>query len=163
MAIGRSARRVDARAAEKAIFGYAVANDVTMSDFQYRTHQWLQGKAWDRSTPLRPCLVTADELGRGDGLDLRITLNGKEVQYGNTSQMIFDVPTLVSTVSQFTTLNSGDIILTGTPGGVGHRREPPVYLQPGDTVRVEVEGVGALENRVEAEDAQILPDEESRQ
>jgi acylpyruvate hydrolase len=150
--IGRRARRVKPHDAMAAVAGFTVANDVTMRDYQYRTHQWLQGKAWPRCTPLGPFLVTPDEVGDGSGLDIRLELNGAEMQSSNTELMIFDVPTTVALVSEFTELQPGDVILTGTPAGVGYRRDPQVFLQPGDRVRVEIEGLGALDNEVAEED-----------
>ena len=149
--IGRRVRRVARERAAEAVAGYAVANDVTMRDYQYRTHQWLQGKAWDRSTPLGPELVTADEVSDPGRLQLRTFVNGEQVQEASTELMIFDVASLVSVISEFATLEPGDVILTGTPGGVGFRREPQLLLGDGDVVVVEVDGVGRIENRFVAE------------
>jgi acylpyruvate hydrolase len=151
--IGRPARRVSAAEALDYVAGYAIANDVTMRDYQYRSHQWLQGKTWPRSTPLGPWLVTGDEIDHGRSLGLRLERNGVELQSSSTDRMIFDVPTTIATLSEFVELRPGDVILTGTPDGVGFRRDPKVLLQPGDTVRVEIEGIGAIENDVVAEDA----------
>jgi acylpyruvate hydrolase len=150
--IGRRARRVAKEDARGVIAGYTVANDVTMRDYQYKTHQWLQGKAWDACTPLGPALVTEDEIGDGiDKLAITLTLNGEVLQSSDTSMLIFDIPTLISTVSEFTTLLPGDIILTGTPGGVGFRRDPQVFLTPGDQVTVSIDGLGELTSTVRAE------------
>ncbi|MEV5177715.1 fumarylacetoacetate hydrolase family protein [Streptomyces flaveolus] len=150
--IGATARRVPKDRAFDVVAGYAVANDVTMRDYQYKTHQWLQGKAWDASTPLGPELVTHDEIGdRIGALGISLTLNGEVLQSSDTSRLIFDIPTLVATVSEFTTLTPGDVILTGTPGGVGFRRDPQVLLTPGDKVSVTIDGLGTLENTVAAE------------
>jgi acylpyruvate hydrolase len=149
--IGRRARRVAATDARGIVAGYAAANDVTARDYQYRSHQWLQGKAWAATTPLGPFLVTADEVGDPGTLDIRLELNGREMQRSTTALMIFDVPTILATVSEFMTLEPGDVILTGTPGGVGHRRDPQVFLEPGDVVRVAIERVGAIENEIVAE------------
>jgi acylpyruvate hydrolase len=135
----------------KMLPGYAVANDVSMRDFQHKTHQWLQGKAWDASTPVGPELVMTDEVPDPSALVLRTIVNGAAVQEASTGLLIFDVPRLVSVVSEFTTLEPGDLILTGTPGGVGFRREPQVLLSDGDIVAVEVDGVGRIENRFVAE------------
>lgn len=148
--IGTPGRRIAEEDALDHVLGYAAANDVTMRDYQYKTHQWLQGKAWDNSTPLGPSLVTADEV---DISDLRIstTLNGEVVQDSRTSYLIFPVPRLVSLISEFTRLQPGDIILSGTPGGVGFRRDPQVFLKPGDIVEVEIEAIGTLRNRVATE------------
>ena len=149
--IGEPARRVGRERASEVIAGYAVANDVTMRDYQYRTHQWLQGKAWDRSTPLGPELVTADEIRDPGRLQLRTFVNGEQVQAASTELLIFDVATLVSVISEFATLLPGDVIFTGTPGGVGFRREPQLLLRDGDVVVVEIDGVGRIENRFVAE------------
>ena len=145
--IGTAGRRIQAAAALDHVAGYAIVNDVSMRDFQYRTHQWLQGKAWEAATPLGPALVTPDEVDIGD-LDLRLTLNGEPMQESNTSLLIFDVPTIIERIAEFTTLEVGDVILTGTPDGVGYKRDPQVFLEDGDVVAVEVTGLGRIENRV---------------
>jgi acylpyruvate hydrolase len=144
--IGKSARRVSRDDALGYVAGITVANDISMRDYQNKTHQWLQGKAWEASTPVGPELVTLDEVGDLSALTLRTTVNGQVVQEASTSLMIFDVPTLISTISEFTTLEPGDLILTGTPSGVGMRREPPLLLGPGDVVSVELDGVGRIQN-----------------
>jgi acylpyruvate hydrolase len=149
--IGRPGRRITADAALDHVAGYAVANDVTMRDFQYKTHQWLQGKGWEASTPVGPWLVTPDETGDPSTLDIALTLNGAVMQQANTVQLMFDIPVLISRISEFVTLVPGDLILTGTPGGVGFRRDPQVFLAPGDRVRVAISGIGALDNPVVAE------------
>jgi acylpyruvate hydrolase len=149
--IGRRGRRVTADHALEHVAGYTVANDVTMRDYQYRTHQWLQGKAWDASTPLGPALVTADEVPDPGALSLRTHVNGELVQDSSTELLIFSIPTLVSTISEFTTLTPGDVILTGTPAGVGFRREPPLLMGDGDVATVEIDGIGRIENRFVAE------------
>jgi acylpyruvate hydrolase len=148
--IGTAGRRIAPADALRHVAGYAIANDVTMRDFQYKTHQWLQGKAWEASTPLGPYLVTPDEVGDPGALDLRLSIGDRVLQEASTAQMMFDVPTLIGHISTFVTLRPGDVILTGTPGGVGFRREPKVFLQPGDTVRVEISGLGVIENVVVA-------------
>jgi acylpyruvate hydrolase len=142
--IGERGRRIPRERALEHVAGYAIANDVSMRDYQYKTHQWLQGKAWDASTPVGPDLVTLDEAP--GPLILRTFVNGGQVQEASTELLIFDVATLVSIVSEFATLEPGDLILTGTPGGVGYRREPQLLLGDGDVVVVEVEGVGRIEN-----------------
>jgi len=149
--IGRAGRRIAAEDATRHIAGYTIANDVTMRDYQYKTHQWLQGKVWEASTPLGPWLVTPDEVGDAQALDISLTLNGEVLQRASTEQLMFDVPTLVSRVSELVTLMPGDVILTGTPGGVGYRRDPQVFLSPGDNVVVEISGLGRLVNPVVAE------------
>jgi acylpyruvate hydrolase len=151
--IGRHVRRVSGAVALRAVGGYTVANDVTMRDYQYRTHQWLPGKNWAASTPLGPFLVTPDEVGDPHALDISLELNGKRMQSGNTRQFIFDIPAIVAAISEFVPLAPGDVVLTGTPSGVGYRREPKVLLHDGDRVVVEIERVGRLENPVVAESA----------
>jgi len=152
--IGRAGRRISEGNALDHVAGYAVANDVTMRDFQYRTHQWLQGKAWDACTPLGPCLVRPDEIANPAALTIKLTLNGELMQDSDTSRLIFDVPTLIRVCSEFATLEAGDVLLTGTPGGVGFRRDPQVFLSPGDHVEVEIAGVGHLANDVVTENSE---------
>jgi acylpyruvate hydrolase len=147
--IGERGRRIPRERALEHVAGYSVANDVSMRDYQYKTHQWLQGKAWDASTPVGPDLVTLD--GAPGRLTLRTTVNGAQVQEASTDLLIFDVATLVGVISEFATLEPGDLILTGTPGGVGYRREPQLLLKDGDVVTVEVDGVGKIENRCVAD------------
>jgi acylpyruvate hydrolase len=143
--IGERGRRVPRERALDHVAGYAIANDVSMRDYQGKTHQWLQGKAWDASTPVGPDLVTRDEIT--EPVTLRTLVNGEQMQEASSELLIFDVATLVSTVSEFATLEPGDLILTGTPGGVGYRREPKLLLSDGDVVVVEVDQVGRIENR----------------
>jgi acylpyruvate hydrolase len=149
--IGEAARRVAPEHALEFVAGYAVANDVSMRDYQYKSPQWLQGKAWDASTPVGPDLVTLDEIT--EPLTLRTFVNGERTQDATTDLLIFDVATLLSTISEFATLEPGDLILTGTPGGVGYRREPQLLLGDGDVVAVEVDQVGRIENRCVADQA----------
>jgi len=149
--IGRECRRVRSAEAAACVAGYAVANDITMRDYQFKTHQWLAGKAWDKATPLGPYLVTPDEVGDVSALDITLEVNGEQRQYSSTRLMIYNVYELIAHVSEFTTLVPGDVILTGTPSGVGDRRNPPLYLQNRDVVRVEIARVGMLNNRVRAE------------
>jgi acylpyruvate hydrolase len=149
--IGRRVRRARGDEALAAVGGYTVANDVSMRDYQYKTHQWLPGKTWADSTPLGPYLVSPDEVGDPHALDIALELNGERLQESNTSKFIFDIPTLVATISEFVPLAPGDVVLTGTPSGVGYRREPKVLLRDGDRMVVEIENVGRLENPVVAE------------
>jgi acylpyruvate hydrolase len=149
--IGRPARRLSGPEALGAVAGYTVANDVTMRDYQYRTHQWLPGKNWSRSTPLGPFLVTPDEVGDPHELDISLELNGERMQAANTRQLIFDIPAVIAAISEFVPLSPGDVVLTGTPSGVGYRREPKVLLRDGDRVAISIERVGRLENPVLAE------------
>jgi acylpyruvate hydrolase len=145
--IGEPGRRISEGDASHHVLGYTVANDVSMRDYQYKTHQWMQGKAWDACTPVGPYLVTPDEV---DITSQRIStvLNGEKVQDSAIELLIFSIPRLIATISEFTALRTGDLILTGTPSGVGHRRTPPLYLKPGDVVSVEVTGVGTLRNTI---------------
>jgi acylpyruvate hydrolase len=145
--IGRPGRRIAETDALDHVLGYTVANDVTMRDFQYKTHQWMQGKVWDASTPIGPYLVTPDEVDIGHAA-IRTVLNGEKMQESDLSQLIFTIPILIATISTFTTLQPGDVILTGTPGGVGYRRDPQVFLTDGDRISVEIDGVGAVHNTV---------------
>lgn len=148
--IGKAGRRISEENAADHVLGYTVCNDVTMRDYQYKTHQWMQGKAWDKSTPLGPYLITPDEVDLTSAA-ISTTLNGEIVQKSDLSYLIFGIPTLIATVSEFTELQPGDVILTGTPSGVGYRRDPQLFLQDGDIVTVEIEGVGAITNKVSAE------------
>lgn len=132
------------------VLGYSVGNDVTMRDFQYKTHQWMQGKAWDNTTPVGPYVVTSDEVDLTSA-GISTTLNNEVVQKSDLSYLIFSIPTLIAVVSEFTRLEPGDVILTGTPSGVGYRRDPQLFLKPGDEITVEVEGVGSITNKVVSE------------
>lgn len=145
--IGRGGRRIAEADALAHVLGYTVANDVTMRDFMYKTHQWMQGKAWEDSTPVGPYLVTPTEIDL-DSAGIRTILNGETVQESELSQLIFTVPNLIATISVFVTLNPGDLILTGTPGGVGFRRDPQVFLSDGDSITVEIDGIGATRNKI---------------
>jgi acylpyruvate hydrolase len=148
--IGKTGRRITKQDAMDHVFGYCVANDVTMRDFQNKSHQWLQGKIWDNTTPIGPYIVTPAETDISKA-GISTTLNGEVVQKSDISHLIFSIPALIATISEFTTLEPGDVILTGTPSGVGYRRDPPLFLQDGDTITVTVEGVGSITNRVRAE------------
>lgn len=148
--IGRGGRRIPLDEALSHVLGYSVANDVTMRDYQYKTHQWLQGKAWDESTPVGPVLVTPDAIDL-EAQTITTTVNGELMQSSGLDRLIFSVPTLVAHISEFTRLEPGDLILTGTPGGVGHRRDPQIHLKDGDVVTVQVSGIGAVRNTVTAD------------
>jgi acylpyruvate hydrolase len=143
--VGSDLFRADEDQAREAIAGYTVANDVSMRDWQNRSLQWFQGKAFDRTTPVGPVMVTADEV-EGD-FDVRGYVNGELVQQGNTSTLVFGPAQLLSYISQFTILRSGDLVLTGTPGGVGMGMTPPRFLNDGDVLITEIDGIGRLENQ----------------
>ena len=136
------------------VLGYTCANDVSARDWQMKFggSQWCRGKTFATFCPLGPCLTTADEIPNPNNLGIRTVLNGQTMQDWNTNDMIFDVPTLIEFLSGSTRLAAGTVILTGTPHGVGAARKPPVFLQPGDTVTIEIDGIGALTNPVIAED-----------
>jgi 2-keto-4-pentenoate hydratase/2-oxohepta-3-ene-1,7-dioic acid hydratase in catechol pathway len=146
--IGKEAKYVSKENALNYVFGYCTANDLSARDLQKRTNQWLIGKTCDDFSPIGPYLVTADEVGDPNQLQLTTYVNGEKRQDSNTSDMIFYVDEIVSYISQHMTLTPGDVILTGTPAGViiGYPREKRVYLKPGDVVTVEVEKLGTLTN-----------------
>ena len=148
--IGTAGRRIARDRAAQHILGYTVANDVTMRDYQYKTHQWVQGKAWDAATPLGPYLVAPEDVDL-DHAGIRTLVDGATVQESDLGQLLFDIPSLIATISEFTRLQPGDVILTGTPGGVGFRRKPQFFLTPGSTVSVEIDGVGRIDSAVVAE------------
>jgi len=132
------------------VAGYMCANDVSARDIQFGDKQWVRGKTFDTFFPTGPCLVTADEIADPHALDISLTLNGQTMQTSNTSNLIFKIPYLIHYLSQVVTLLPGDIISTGTPGGVGVFRTPQVFLQPGDSVSVTVAGLGTLTSSVAA-------------
>jgi len=148
--IGTGGRYIPASRAMDAIAGFVVLNDATARDWQRAARQWTAGKNFDGSMPIGPEVVTTDEVDVSD-LALTTTLNGQVMQSARTSQLIVDVPSTVEYLSSFTTLVPGDVIATGTPGGVGFARQPPVWLQPGDVIEVTVEEVGTISNHVVAE------------
>ena len=146
--IGRRARHVSRDAALDYIAGYTIINDVSARDLQFSDGQWLRGKSFDTFAPMGPYLVTRNTLGDGDGLAIELRLNGATMQKSNTRNLIFKVPDLISYISEIMTLEVGDVIATGTPGGVGFVRNPQVFMKPGDVVEIEIEGIGLLRNRV---------------
>jgi acylpyruvate hydrolase len=152
--VGSPTRRARGAAAGQAIAGFTVLNDITCRDWQFRTREWLQGKTWDSSTPVGPYLVTPDELpgGTRPRLGLRLEVDGEVMQSGSTADLLFDPVALVEYASTIVRLRPGDIMATGTPGGVGHAREPQRFLTGGEMVVTEIDGLGRLENRV-AKDA----------
>lgn len=146
--IGQRCRRVPAERAADVIFGFTAANDVSVRDFQFHASQRIPGKAWDRMTPLGPVVAPLAAVG-GAKPDLEITglLNGTVMQSDRTAHLIYTIPEIVAYLSTFVTLEPGDVILTGTPAGVGLVRTPPVLLQDGDVFEVSIEGIGSLRNR----------------
>ncbi|MEX2140862.1 MAG: fumarylacetoacetate hydrolase family protein [Pirellulales bacterium] len=151
--IGRGGRYIPRASALEHVAGYCCGHDVSARDWQLRKPggQWLLGKTFDSFAPMGPALVTADEIGDTSNLRIQLRLNGQVMQDSTTAQLIFSVAELVAYVSGVCTLAPGDVIFTGTPPGVGVARKPPVFLQPGDTVEVEIERIGVLHNRVVAE------------
>lgn len=149
--IGRRVRHATREQARGAIAGYCVANDVSVRDWQLRTSQFVVGKSFDTHCPFGPWIVTADEIADPQTLGIRCFVNGDKRQDSNTREMVFDVYAMIEHLSQAMTLEPGDLILTGTPAGVGAVSKPPRYLTAGDVVRVEIDGIGAIENRVVAE------------
>ncbi|MBW8737630.1 MAG: fumarylacetoacetate hydrolase family protein [Streptomyces turgidiscabies] len=150
--VGAELTGADRDLAARSIAGYTVANDVSVRDWQRRTLQWFQGKAWDRTTPLGPLVVTPDELDPVAGVEVICRVNGAERQRGNTRTLVFDAADLLAYVSAFTTLRPGDVVLTGTPGGVGMGMTPPVFLADGDLLETEIPGIGTLRNRLRLTD-----------
>jgi 2-keto-4-pentenoate hydratase/2-oxohepta-3-ene-1,7-dioic acid hydratase in catechol pathway len=146
--IGKTARRVPKENALDYVFGYTVANDVSARDLQFSDRQWVRSKSLDTFCPFGPTIVTADEIANPQELALRTKVNGKVLQDSNTSEMIFGVQELIAYLSHSFTLEPGDLILTGTPAGVGHSRKPPRYLHEGDVVEITIESIGTLRNPV---------------
>lgn len=146
--VGAELRAATHEQALAGIAGYTVANDISIRDWQSRTTQWFQGKAWDRTTPLGPILVTPDELDPAAGVEVVCRVNGVEQQRGSTATLVFDCAALLAYVSTFTLLRPGDVILTGTPGGVGSGHTPPLSLSDGDLVETEIAAIGTLSNRI---------------
>jgi len=146
--IGTRALRVSTDDALNYVAGYTIVNDVSARDLQFGEKQWTRGKSIDTFAPMGPCLTTRSELGSGDGLYIRCRVNGELLQNSTTRNLIFNVPALVSHISQTMTLEPGDVISTGTPSGVGYVRKPPIFLKQGDVVEIEVEGIGVLRNPV---------------
>jgi acylpyruvate hydrolase len=146
--VGAPLRRAERDEARAAIAGYTAANDISVRDWQYRTSEWLQGKAWDATTPVGPVVVTPDEIDPAAGVELICRVNGDEMQRDNTATLVFDSADLLAYISTFTRLLPGDIVLTGTPAGVGVAMEPKRFLADGDAVESEVAGIGRLRNTV---------------
>ena len=149
--IGRTTRGVSADAALESVFGYACFNDATLRDYQRRTTQWTIGKNFDATGGFGPWLVTADELPPGcEGLHIESRLNGRVMQSADTRDMVFGVARTLALLSDCMTLEPGDVVVMGTPAGVGYARTPPVWMRPGDVIEVEIEGIGVLRNPVTA-------------
>lgn len=148
--IGKGGRGIAQADAFDHIAGYACFNDGTARDWQRHTHQWTPGKNFPSTGAFGPALVTADEIGDIGALTLTTRLNGEVMQQASLGDLIFTLPVIIEYLSAFTNLNPGDVIATGTPGGVGDRREPPLYMKPGDVVEVEITQIGTLRNVVTA-------------
>jgi 2-keto-4-pentenoate hydratase/2-oxohepta-3-ene-1,7-dioic acid hydratase in catechol pathway len=147
--VGKGGRHIPEDKALDHVFGYTLFNDVSVRDYQRKTTQWTAGKNFDSTGPLGPWVVTSDELPPGaSGLRIRTRVNGETMQDSNTSDMIFGTAKLIAILSEFMTLEPGDFIATGTPSGVAHARKPPAWMKAGDTVEVEVEGIGILSNPI---------------
>ena len=148
--IGKQGRFIDRSDAMSHVFGYCCGNDISARDWQKEKPggQWLLGKTFDGFAPLGPGIVTVDEIDDPNNLDITLRLNGETMQSSNTSHLIFPIDFLISHLSQFVTLQPGDLIFTGTPAGVGAGRTPPIFLKNGDQLEVEIEGIGKLHNRI---------------
>jgi 2-keto-4-pentenoate hydratase/2-oxohepta-3-ene-1,7-dioic acid hydratase in catechol pathway len=146
--VGRRAKDVSEAEALDHVAGYTLLNDLSARDLQFSTPQWMSGKVFDGSAPCGPALVTPEEAGRHDGIEIRLTLNGEQMQSDSTASLIFSVPALLSHLSQLMTLEPGDIVSTGTPDGVGSVREPRVWLADGDELIIESPTLGRLETRI---------------
>lgn len=146
--IGKGGRHIAKEDAFDHIAGYACFNDVSVRDWQKHTHQFTPGKNFPGTGPFGPYLVSRDEVPDVTQLQLETRLNGQVVQHASVGDLIFDIPTIVAYISRFTPLSPGDVIATGTPGGVGDRREPPLYMKSGDVVEVEITGLGILRNPI---------------
>lgn len=151
LVIGKGGRHIPKARAFEHIAGYACFNDVSVRDWQRHTHQFTPGKNFPGTAPFGPYLVTRDDVPDVTALTLETRLNGQVMQHAGIADLIFDIPVLVEYISRFTPLSPGDVIATGTPGGVGDRREPPLYMKDGDVVEVEITGLGVLRNRIGTE------------
>ncbi|HEY0219662.1 MAG TPA: fumarylacetoacetate hydrolase family protein, partial [Afipia sp.] len=146
--MGRAGKNIAKEHALDYVFGYTIINDLTARDLQRRHDQWFKGKALDASCPMGPCIVHKDKIRDPQNLAISLTVNGETRQRARTSQMIFDLRTIISDLSQGMTLEPGDIIATGTPSGVGYAMSTPSFLVPGDVVRCEIEEIGIIENHI---------------
>lgn len=150
--IGKRCRHVSKADAAGVVFGYAAGNDVSARDWQRHTPQWILGKSFDTHAPVGPWIVTSDEIGDPHALGIRCIVNGELRQNSNTENLVFNVYDQIALLSEALTLMPGDMIFTGTPGGVGMAMKPPCYLKPGDVVRVEINRIGAIEATMTPED-----------
>ena len=150
--MGKTAKNVSEAEAKKHVFGYTVFNDVSARDFQFKDGQWTRGKSFDTFAPTGPCITTESQLKNTENLQIRTWVNGDLRQNGTTRNMVFNVSRIVHQLSRVMTLEPCDIIATGTPAGVGHAMKPKTYLRHGDVVRIEIEGIGTLENLIEERD-----------
>ncbi|MCP4002749.1 MAG: fumarylacetoacetate hydrolase family protein [bacterium] len=146
--IGRRCRHVPGNRAHEVIAGYTIGNDVSVRDWQDRVQTMTMGKSFDTHAPIGPAIVTHEEIGAASAYDIRCWVNGELRQESNTRELVFDAEAIIEHLSTAFTLEPGDLIFTGTPGGVAHYMQPPAWLKPGDVCRVEIEGIGALENPV---------------
>ncbi len=146
--VGATLRGADRQTAAAGIAGYTVANDISVRNWERHTFEWFQGKAWDATTPLGPVVVTPDEADPAAGLDVVCRVNGEEVQRDSTRALVFDPAEVLAYISTITVLRPGDVVLTGTPSGVGVTRDPPWFLGDGDVVETEIAGIGTLRNTV---------------
>ena len=147
--MGRAGRDIPPERAMEYVAGYTIVNDVSCRDYQLKTGQWMIGKTFDTFGPMGPYLVTRDEIADPHNLEISLYLNGQRMQHSNTRNLIFNTGYVIAFLSRVFTFEPGDVISTGTPAGVGYARKPPVFMKAGDRVRVEVEGLGALENPIE--------------
>jgi 2-keto-4-pentenoate hydratase/2-oxohepta-3-ene-1,7-dioic acid hydratase in catechol pathway len=150
--IGKGGRYISESAAYDHVAGYSCYNDVSIRDYQNHTSQWTPGKNFPATGPFGPYMVTRDEMGALAGKKIQTRVSGERLQHADFDQMIFPVPRIIEYISRFTTLAPGDVIISGTPGGVGMRREPRRWMKPGETVEVEIDGIGILKNTIVAED-----------
>jgi acylpyruvate hydrolase len=149
--IGKHALHVTEEKAEDYIAGYTIFNDVSARDYVKRSSQWMLGKTFDTFGPMGPTLVTADEIPEPGSLELILTVNDQKIQHGNTGNFIFSIPFLIASLSEVMTLEPGDLISTGTPGRLGDFRDNPVFMKPGDEVRIRIEKIGVLSNTYTAD------------
>jgi 2-keto-4-pentenoate hydratase/2-oxohepta-3-ene-1,7-dioic acid hydratase in catechol pathway len=146
--MGKKAKNISEAEAKNYVFGYTVFNDVSARDIQFKDGQWTRGKSFDTFAPIGPCITTQNQLKNTENLSIRTWVNGDLRQNGTTRNMVFNVSQIVHQLSRVMTLEPCDIIATGTPAGVGFKMKPPIYLQDGDVVRIEIQGIGILENAV---------------